>query len=223
MELPHILGYVRELGHDQDAPRNKSESAYPECVLHMSDEELHQLGTRYLQETAPYHQNAAYFVDKMPNNFLHMGLISRMLPSARFVDTRRHPIGCCFSIFKQNFARGQAFGYQLTTLGHYYGGYLDLMSHWRSIMPERIHTVIYEDMVDDTEHQVRALLEHCGVDFESRCLAFHENTRVVRTASAEQVRQPIFTTGKDQWRNFERFLDPLKDSLGDAMTRWSRT
>ena len=223
MELPHILGYVRELGHDQDAPRDKDRSAYPGCVAAMSDSQLSALGGRYLEETAAYHQGAPYFVDKMPNNYLHLGLIARMLPQARFIDTRRHPMGCCFSIFKQNFARGQAFGYDFETLGAYYRGYLELMAHWRSIMPERVVTVVYEHLVDDTEAQIRDLLAHCGVAFEPACLAFHRNERVVRTASAEQVRQPIYASGKEQWRHFAEHLGPLEAALGPALTEWLPT
>jgi predicted Zn-dependent protease len=221
MELPHMLGYVRELGHATG--QDKDRSAYPACVAEMSDNQLFELGQRYLDETAHYHQQAPFFVDKMPNNFMHVGLIARMLPQAIFVDTRRHPMGCCFSIFKQNFARGQTFGYRLETLGMYYRSYVELMAHWDEVLPGRVHRVIYENMVDDAPGQIRSLLDHCGLDFEPACIDFYKNDRVVRTASAEQVRQPIYTSAKEHWRQFEKALLPLDTALGKALNSWDRS
>ena len=215
MELPHILGYVREM------QRTEGEHSYPKNLMTLSRHDLEALGQRYLNETAAYHQNAPYFVDKMPNNFMHVGLIHCMLPNALFIDTRRHPMACCFSIYKQNFARGQTFSYDLSTLAAYYRGYLDVMDHWQSVLPGRVHRVIYESMVDDADTRIRALLDHCGLPFESQCLRFHENERVVRTASASQVRQPIYTSAKDHWRQFDTELSPLTDALGDALTTWT--
>ena len=222
MELPHILSYVRELGGrvEERSEGAAGNSKYPSSVLQLSDEERRALGERYLKETENYHLGSPYFVDKMPNNFLHIGLIAQILPQAIFVDTRRHPVACCFSIFKQNFARGQSFSYDLEVLGKYYECYLDLMEHWKTVLPSRLHRVIYEDMVDDTERQIRDLLKHCGLEFEEGCLAFYENDRVVRTASAQQVRKPIYDTAKQAWQGFEVYLEPLTESLGTAIDGW---
>jgi hypothetical protein len=135
-----------------------------------------------------------FFIDKMPNNFAHTGLIHLILPNAKIIDARRHPLGCCFSGFKQHFARGQAFSYDLTDIGRYYADYVELMAHFDTVLPGRVHRVIYEAMIEDPEAQIRALLDYCGLPFEAACLSFHENDRAVRTASSEQVRQPIFKT-----------------------------
>ena len=212
MELPHVLGYVRELERGPDG--------YPGCMARMTPEDLADLGKRYLVETAAYRADAPYFVDKMPNNFLHIGLIAAMLPQAIFVDSRRHPMACCFSIYKQNFARGQVFGYGLDTLAVYYRNYVDLMRHWQAVLPGRVHRVIYERLVDDTEGETRRLLAHCDLAFEPGCLRFFESDRVVRTASAEQVRQPIYRSAKSHWRQFEAQLAPLAEGLGDALSTW---
>ena len=217
MELPHILGYVREL----DPRRGGAPPGYPACVREMSPERFAALGRRYLEETEPYHGNAPHFVDKMPNNFMHVGLIACMLPNAVFVDTRRHPLGCCFSIYKQNFARGQTFGYDLETLAAYYRNYVGVMEHWDAVLPGRVHRVVYERLVDDTEGETRRLLEHCGLPFEEACLRFHETERVVRTASAEQVRRPIYRDAKTHWRAYEGYLGPLVEGLGDVLENWA--
>ena len=156
----------------------------------------------------------------MPNNFLHLGLIAAMLPQALFVDTRRHPMACCFSIYKQNFARGQVFGYGLDTLAVYYRNYVEMMRHWQAVLPGRVHRVVYERLVDDTEGETRRLLAHCDLPYESACLRFFETERVVRTASAEQVRQPIYRTAKAHWRQFEAQLAPLAEGLGDVVRSW---
>ena len=217
MELPHILGYVREL----DPRRGGAPPGYPACVHEMSPARFTALGRRYLEETAPYHLGAPYFVDKMPNNFMHVGLIACMLPNAVFVDTRRHPLGCCFSIYKQNFARGQTFGYDLETVAAYYRNYVGVMAHWDAVLPGRVHRVVYERLVDDTEGETRRLLDHCGLPFEEACLRFHETERVVRTASAEQVRRPIYRDGKTHWQAYEAHLAPLVAGLGDVVERWA--
>ena len=216
MELPHVLGYVREL----DPERGGKPPGYPACIEAMPAAEFAALGQRYLDETRPYRGDAPFFVDKMPNNFMHLGLIACMAPGAVFVDARRHPMGCCFSVFKQSFARGQAFGYDLDSLAAYYRGYLDVMAHWDAVLPGRVHRVIYERMVDDAETETRALLDACGLPFETACLRFHETERVVRTASAEQVRRPIYQEAKTQWRAFEAHLGSLKAALGPALDSW---
>jgi hypothetical protein len=160
------------------------------------------------------------FVDKMPSNFQHLGLIHLILPKARIIDARRHPLGACFSAFKQHWSEGQDFSYDLADLGRYYRDYLEIMDHYDRALPGRVLRVTYEDMVDDTEAQVRRLLDHCGLPFEEACLRFYDTERTVRTVSSEQVRRPIFRDGLEQWRRYEAYLDPLKEALGDALDRW---
>ena len=153
----------------------------------------------------------------MPNNFQHLGFIHLILPNAKIIDARRHPMGGCFSNFKQHFARGQAFTYDLTDLGRYYRDYVELMAHFDAVLPGRVHRVFYENMVADPEREIRALLDYCGLPFEENCLRYYENDRAVRTASSEQVRQPIFTEAVEQWRNYEEWLGPLKAALGPVL------
>jgi hypothetical protein len=189
---------------------------YPERVAAIDSAGLAALGARYLTETASLHPKRPYFTDKLPNNFLHVGLIAAMLPKAILIDARRHPMDACFSAYKQHFAEGQTFTYDLSDLGRYYRGYLSLMRHWRTVLPGRVHTVQYEAVVRDPETQIRDLLLHCGLSFDERCLRFHETKRSVRTASAEQVRQPLYASGVGYWRHFETELAPLKAALGAA-------
>ncbi len=215
MELPDIAAIARRLGEK----RKKSDaSAYPEMLEGLDAAELKALGEEYLERTRVQRKlGRPLFIDKMPNNFAHAGLIHLILPNARIVDARRHPLGCCFSGFKQHFARGQGFTYDLTELGRYYADYVDLMAHFDAVLPGRVHRVIYEDMVADPEHEVRRLLDYCGLPFEDGCLRFHENRRAVRTASSEQVRRPIFTDAVEHWRHYEPWLTPLKDALGPVL------
>ena len=156
----------------------------------------------------------------MPNNFLHIGLISLILPNAKIIDARRHPMAACFSGFTQLFARGQTFTYGLRNIGRYYRDYVDLMDHWNTVLPGKVLRVQYEEMVSDTENQVRRMLDHCGLDFEPGCLQFYETDRAVRTASSEQVRQPIYSAAMEHWRNFEPHLDVLKETLGPVLERY---
>ena len=149
----------------------------------------------------------------MPNNFRHIGLIKLILPNAKIIDARRHPLSCCFSIYKQLFAEGQEFSYSLEDVGRYYRDYLELMDHWQAVLPGEILTVQHEDVVDDLETQVRHMLDFCGLPFEEACLRYYETERDVRTPSSEQVRQPIFRTALDQWKPYENFLAPLKAAL----------
>ena len=149
-----------------------------------------------------------------------MGLIHLILPRAKIIDARRHPLGCCFSGFKQHFARGQHFTYDLHDIGRYYRDYVELMAHFDAVLPGRVHRVIYEHMIDDTEGEIRRLLDYCQLPFDERCLRFYENDRAVRTASSEQVRKPIFREGVDHWRNYEPWLSPLKDALGEVLERY---
>ncbi|MBS0362288.1 MAG: sulfotransferase, partial [Proteobacteria bacterium] len=161
-----------------------------------------------------------FFIDKMPNNFLHVGLIQLILPQAKIIDARRHPLGSGFSAFKQHFAQGQGFSYDLADIGRYYRDYVELMAHFDQVLPGRIHRVIYEDLVEDLEGQTRALLAYCGLPFEDACLRFYETRRAVRTVSSEQVRRPIYRDGLGQWRAYESWLGPLKAALGPALDRW---
>lgn len=215
MELPDIPALAKRLGARR---RSDQESAYPEVLGELTAQDCLALGEEFLARTA--HQRKlgrAFFIDKMPNNFAHVGLIHMILPKAKIIDARRHPLACCFSGFKQHFARGQGFTYDLEDLGRYYRDYVDLMAHFDAVLPGRVHRVIYERMVADPEAEVRALLDYCGLPFEAACLKFHENDRAVRTASSEQVRRPINTDGLDQWRHFEPWLDPLKVALGPVL------
>ena len=215
MELPEITSITRALRQQGDA---EQAMPYHDVVETMQPDELRALGERYLEHTRIQRKtDAPLFIDKMPNNFLHIGLIQLMLPQAKIIDARRHPLACCFSGYKQHFARGQSFTYSLDDIGRYYRDYVELMAHFDDVLPGRIHRVIYERMVDDTEAEVRRLLDYCGLPFEESCLRFFENTRPVRTASSEQVRKPIYREGVDHWRNYEPWLGPLKDALGPVL------
>jgi tetratricopeptide (TPR) repeat protein len=218
MELPDIPSIAARLG---GARRRGEPSAYPEVVATLNATSLRELGEEYLERTQIQRMRGRpLFIDKMPNNFLHVGLILAILPRARIIDARRHPLGCCFSGFKQHFARGQDFSYSLTDLGRYYRDYVALMAHFDRVYPGRIHRVLYERMVDDTEAEVRRLLAYCGLEFDPACLRFYENDRAVRTASSEQVRRPVFRDGVDHWQNYASWLGPLQDALGPVLTSY---
>lgn len=179
---------------------------------------LRALGEDYLRRTRIQRKtDKPYFIDKLPNNWAHVGFLHLILPNARIIDARRHPMGCCFSNFKQHFARGQAFSYALEDMGRYYADYVRAMAHFDALLPGRIHRVFYEDMVADQEGETRRLLDAIGLPFEPACLEFYKNDRAIRTASSEQVRRPIYTAGTGQWRQFEPWLDPLKDALGAVL------
>jgi Sulfotransferase family len=215
MELPDLVGIARTLG---GRTRRGEASKYPEVLATLDADALRELGERYLRQTRVQRKTAApRFIDKLPNNWAHVGLIELILPNARIVDARRHPLSCCFSGFKQHFARGQNFSYSLEDIGRYYADYVALMAHYDAVLPGRVHRVFYERMVDDTEHEVRRLLDYCGLPFEEACLRFYENERAVRTASSEQVRQPIFRDAVEHWRNYEPWLGPLKAALGPVL------
>ena len=219
MELPDIISLARRLGGKK---RSSDESKYPEVLADLSAGQCRALGEEYLQRTRIQRKTGKpFFIDKMPNNFMHLGLIRLALPNAKIIDARRHPMACCFSGFKQHFARGQNFSYSLEDIGRYYRDYVELMAHFDRVLPGTIHRVVYENMIDDAEAQIRRLLDFCGLSFEPECLLFYENDRVVRTASSQQVRQPIFRAGLDQWRHFEPWLDPLKAALGPVLGAWT--
>ncbi len=215
MELPNILIITREL----DALA-RDRNGYPETLRDVPRAQLAALGGRYLAQTAPLRHGREHFTDKLPNNFSHIGLIQAVLPQATIVDARRHPMDACFGTFKQHFAIGQTFSYDLEDLGRYYRCYLALMDHWDEVLPGKVLHFQYEQLVRDPEANIRRLLEHCGLAFEPGCLNFHETRRSVRTASAEQVRQPLYTSGVGYWRNFMRELEPLRRALGDCLERF---
>jgi hypothetical protein len=183
----------------------------------MPFDDFRRFGERYLTDTRVYRHGKPRFVDKMPNNFRHLGLIHLILPKAKIIDARREPMACCFSNFKQLFASGQEFTYSLEDIAHYYRSYVRLMSHWDAVLPGKVLRVQHEDVVADLEGSVRRILAFCGLEFEPACLEFYKTERSVRTASSEQVRQPIYKEGTDQWRNFEPWLGPLKGALGDLL------
>ena len=216
MELPNILIITREL--DALAPNR---DGYPETLSRLPDAQLTALGSRYLAQTEPLRHGHEHFTDKLPNNFSHIGLIHAILPQAILIDARRHPMDACFSTFKQHFAMGQTFSYDLEDLGRYYRCYMAMMDHWDEVLPGKVLHLQYEELVRNPEAGIRALLEHCGLAFEPGCLAFHETRRSVRTASAEQVRRPLYSSAVGHWRHFERELEPLKRVLGDALERFA--
>ena len=215
LELPNILSLAHRLrGRNLVTDRDR----YPRILNELSADELAALGRDYIENTRVHRQGAPFFTDKMPNNFRHIGLIHLILPKAKIIDARRAPLDCCWSGYKQLFAEGQEFTYGLDEIGQYYHDYIDLMSHWDHVLPQgRILKVQHEDVLADLEGQVRRLLDYCELPFESDCIDFHKTDRAVRTASSEQVRQPINRAGQDQWRPFENFLGPLKKALGETL------
>jgi tetratricopeptide (TPR) repeat protein len=216
-ELPNIQQIVGNLqGRDPDLNNPR----YPRILAEMALKEFGQLGQQYLDATRVYRSGKPYFIDKMPNNFRHLGLIHLMLPRAKIIDARREPIACCFSNLKQLFAKGQEFTYSIEDIARYYRTYLELMRHWDQVLPGWVLRIDHEDVVDDLEGNVRRILDFCGLAFEPQCIEFHKTVRSVRTASSEQVRQPIYREGLDQWKHFEPWLEPLKHALGDALKRY---
>jgi len=216
-ELADIPRYVLELqGRERDfeAPR------YPGVLAQLPAAEFVRYADKYLHDTRVYRTGKPRFIDKMPNNFRHIGLIHLMFPNAKIIDARREPMACCFGNLKQLFARGQEFAYSIEDIGRYYRTYLELMEHWDAALPGRVLRVHHEDLVDDLERSVRRILDFCELPFEPACVEFHRTERSIRTASSEQVRQPIFREGLDQWRRYEAWLGPLREVLGDALVRY---
>lgn len=216
-ELPDIIALSRRLGKKS---RKNPASHYPEVLETLSADQARELGEGYIESTRVQRHGPPFFIDKMPNNFQHIGLIHLILPNAKIIDARRHPMAGGFSCFKQLFAHGQTFTYNLTDFGYYYRDYVRLMDHWDEVLPGRVHRVQYEDMVADTENQIRRLLEYCELEFEEQCLRFYETQRAIRTPSAEQVRQPVYKESVEQWRNYEAWLGPLKEALGPLLDRY---
>ncbi len=217
LELPNILSLAQSL---RGRRRAGNESDYPKILQTLPAEKFAEMGEAYIEDTRIHRAGAPFFIDKMPNNFRHIGLIHLILPNAKIIDARREPMACCFSGFKQLFAEGQEFTYGLEDIGRYYHDYVELMHHWDAALPGKVLRVQHEDVLDDLEGQLRRMLDFCGLPFEQACLDFYKTERSVRTASSEQVRQPINKTGVDQWRRFEPFLDPLKEALGPALTEY---
>jgi tetratricopeptide (TPR) repeat protein len=213
-DIPRMANELQGRESDMANPR------YPGILAQMSAGEFLRMGEKYLNDTRIYRTGKPFFIDKMPNNFRHIGLIHLMLPNAKIIDARREPMACCFSNLKQLFANGQEFTYSIDDIARYYRTYLDLMEHWDEALPGRVLRVWHEDVVDDLEVNVRRMLDFCGLVFEPECVDFHKTERSVRTASSEQVRRPIFREGLDQWKHYERWLAPLKDALGDALVRY---
>lgn len=214
-ELPDIIALARRLG---ERPEGGQGERFAERLAALSAAELRGLGEEYLERTRIQRKtDKPFFIDKMPNNFVHAGFIHLILPNAKIIDARRHPLGCCFSGFKQHFARGQAFTYDLADIGRYWRDYARLMQHFDDVLPGRVHRVIYEAMVADPEAEIRRLLDHCGLAFEPACLNFHETARAVRTASSEQVRQPLYASAVDHWQHYAKWLTPLRASLGPLL------
>jgi hypothetical protein len=208
-DIPRIVHGLQGRGSSDVDPR------YPGVLSELAPADFQRMGEKYLADTRVYRTGKPRFIDKMPNNFRHIGLIHLILPNAKIIDARRDAVACCFSNFKQLFASGQEFTYSLDDIGRYYKSYVELMSHWDKVLPGKILRVEHEDVVEDLEGNVRRILEFCNLDFEAACVEFHKTERSIRTASSEQVRQPIFREGLDQWRHFEPWLDPLKQVLGD--------
>jgi hypothetical protein len=213
MELADIPRLVHRLNGREEigtAPR------YPQVLTEIGAEDLRQLGEKYLADTRIFRTGKPCFIDKMPNNFRHVGLIHLILPNAKIIDARREPMACCFSNFKQLFASGQEFTYSLEDIARYYRMYVRLMDHWDAALPGKVLRVQHESVVEDLEGSVRRILDFVGLEFEPACLEFHKTERSVRTASSEQVRRPINREGLDQWRNFEPWLAPLQNALASS-------
>lgn len=216
-ELPNIISTAQKLGGRRKVGEP---SLYPGILAKLDEAGLTRLGQAYIDDTRIHREGAPFFTDKMPNNFRHVGLISLILPNAKIIDARRHPMSCCFSNFTQLFAEGQEFTYGLDQMGRYYRDYVELMDHWDRVLPGKVHRIHYEAVTSDLETEVRRLLDYCGLPFDEACLAFHQTQRAVRTPSAEQVRQPIYQSGREYWKAYEPWLDPLKDALGDVLTTY---
>tara|TARA_B100001057_G_scaffold114836_2_gene113289 strand:- start:3248 stop:5206 length:1959 start_codon:yes stop_codon:yes gene_type:complete len=206
-ELPNIIKIAADL--------KRKNNLYPEILDEIDEDEITELGERYLNGTRWARDSAPFFIDKMPNNFIHIGLIKTILPNAKIIDTRRDAMDTCFSCFKQFFARGQLFTYSLEDLGKYYSDYIKAMNHWHKVFGDQIYTVHYDNVINDTENTIKELIQYCELPFENECLEFYKSSRPVKTPSAEQVRQPIYKSGLNYWKNFEEHLQPLKKIIDE--------
>ena len=209
-ELPTILATSHKLNLRR---AQNNESRYPDILLSLSAPQLKLIGENYINDSEVFRKDGVYFIDKMPNNFRHIGLIKLILPNAKIIDIRRNSMSACFSCYKQLFAEGQEFTYSLERLGNYYNNYIDLMNHWNKVLPNQILSVNYEDLVNNFENTVKEILDYCKLPFEEACIEFYNSKRSVKTPSAQQVRQPIYTSGLDYWKNYDPYLDELKKHL----------
>ena len=210
-ELQNIIALSRKIANKKNA---NSKSEYPLEIANMKKSEFKKMGSAYIKNTLDQRvTDKPYFIDKMPNNFIHIGLIHLILPNAKIIDARRNPMDCCFSCYKQLFGSGQGFTYSQNRIGNYYFDYLKIMKHWDKVLPNKVHRVVYEDMVENTEFEIKKLLDYCELDFEESCINFYKTKRTIRTPSSEQVRQPIYKKGVGQWEYFDKWLDPLKEAL----------
>ena len=209
-ELPNILTTSKKI-------RMQNETVgYPQNILNLSNNEFIKLGKDYIEDTRWARSSKPFFIDKMPNNFFHIGLIKLILPNAKIIDARRNPLDGCFSCFKQYFAKGQHFTYDLDDIARYYKDYLRLMDFWNSLYPDAIYTAQYEHIISNPETEIKSLLKYCNVDFEDSCLEFYKSNRPVKTASSEQVRQPIYKSGLDYWKNYSDNLTILTNHFLDT-------
>ena len=219
-ELPDLPAITRQLGGRK---YRFQDTRYPDCLAELGAAEFESLGNEYLERASVQRfTGRPLFIDKLPNNWAHVGLIRLILPNAKVIDARRHPLACGFSNFKQHYAKGQVWAYDLAEIGAYYRDYVDLMRHFDSTLPGFVHRVIHEDLVDKPEREIRRLLEYLDLPFDPACLAFYDNPRAVRTASSEQVRRPISREGLERWKPFESWLGPLKEALGPVLQDWHR-
>ena len=209
-ELPNILALSHKLNLRKVQEKT---SRYPEILLSLSAPQLKMIGEQYIKDAEIFRTNKPFFIDKMPNNFRHIGLIKLILPNAKIIDIRRNSMSACFSCYKQLFAEGQEFTYDFGDLAGYYNNYVELMEHWNQVLPNQILSIKYEDLVNDFEYSVNKILNYCNLDFEDECLSFYKNKRSVRTPSSEQVRQPIYKKGLDYWKNYDVYLGDLKRDL----------
>lgn len=215
LELPNVLSLTQQLRRLDKA------CSYPDILARLTGDDFRRYGEAFIEDTRIHRAGAPFFIDKMPNNFRHIGLIRLMLPNAKIIDARRNPMACCFSGYQQLFAEGQEFSYDLADVGQYYRDYVDLMAHWDEVLPGFVLRVQHEDVVDDLETEVRRMLDFCGLPFEEACLEFHRTQRNIKTPSSEQVRQPIYRSGLDRWRNYEPWLESLKAAVGkDLLDRY---
>ena len=217
MELPYIGQSARNLGGKM---KKSDESKYAAILHDLTHDKCWGLVQEFLEAAKIQRTGLPFFIDKMPNNFAHVGLISLILPNAKIVDARRHPMATCFSGFKQLFAAGQEFTYGLKNIGRYYRDYVNLMDHWDTVLPGKVLLVEYENVVNEFESQVHRLLEFCDLKFEPACLEFYASDRAVRTASSEQVRQPIYSDALEHWKHYESHLEPLKNAIGPLLQRY---
>lgn len=215
MELPNIISLAQRLRGT--GPQQEERPRYPQILSELDFDYFKRFGQQFIEQTQVYRGNAPFFIDKNPNNFFHIGLIKLILPNAKVIDARRHPMSCCFSGFKQLFGQGQEFSYGLNEIGNYYREYVDLMDHWDRVLPGFVHRVQHEELVENLEGEVRRLLTFCDLEFEQACLEYHKTERSVRTPSSEQVRQPIFKTSLETWKHYEPWLGPLKQALGESV------